>query len=320
MPDGKKKRAGRGAKADQYEAPPPYEATSSHAGRPAEPEPGADPSQAIEGTTQTQSVTVKGPTVESPFDFPADFPAPSYAESSSSVQRPIAIPQVAPDAAAPFVSAYAPSLLSYGITPQSWRSFIDTLSAFLTAKVSDQAISRAADIAKHVGNVPKRFGKDVGNHATSIGKNISGNAKRGNFLGAAMGVVSGAVTLPISTAIGVVGAVVSLPRSAASAAAQKPQTPRERAVVYTTTANKNWFHARGLHAQLLDTEELSRLLNITTTTLLDSVQSSKEASATTQLDTLGSHIAELEILLPTRLNLGEQTIWLVITSGNGRVE
>jgi hypothetical protein len=87
----------------------------------------------------------QGPTIADPFAFPPH-ELPSYPDVNA-IQRPLAIPQMAPSAAAPFLLAYPIALLSFGIPEESWRSFVETLSAFLSAKVSQQAVHHAADIA-----------------------------------------------------------------------------------------------------------------------------------------------------------------------------
>lgn len=164
------------------------------------------------------------PTVTSPFNFPkyskdgfpTDASPPVYdnigaSSSSGAAPRPIAFPQVSPDPDAAFLPAYAPVLLSYGITEQTWRSFLNTISAFLTAKVSDRALSHATDVAAHLGENPKNLGKNVIAQAKSIGKNVSRDAKRGNIIGAAVGLIGGSISLPITTAFGIVGTTLSLP-------------------------------------------------------------------------------------------------------------
>ncbi|ETS73914.1 hypothetical protein PFICI_13780 [Pestalotiopsis fici W106-1] len=293
------------------------------------------PAYALEDTragssTQVQSsaaasrsaAAVQGPTITSPFDFPPEAPAPSYSESSATpkttINRPIAIPQVSDDPTAPFLQAYAHSLLARGIPPDTWASFLDTLSAFLAAKVTDRAISHAADIAKQFGNVPKRFGKNVATHAKSIGRGISDKAKKGNIVGAAFGIIGGAITLPISTAVNAVEAITSLPSTAVVAVTQKPQTPRERALVYTAVANKKWFEPRGLYARLMDTPELAQLLGLANNHILQAALSEKSADADTQLGPLRTHISDLTIDNPTRLKLGEKTLWLVIQDSNNQ--
>lgn len=177
----------------------------------------------------------QGPTAASPFNFPDNGPPPTFAAATASgstdskLPPPIAIPQITPDKTAPFLDAYAEPLLQYGITPESWRAFLTTISAFLAAKVSEQAVAHAADIGRHVNNVPKRFGRHTVDHAKSIGHHIRDSAKSGNYIGAAMGAVGGAISLPIGTAVRAVGATLSLPGTAISAGVKKPLTPRERA-------------------------------------------------------------------------------------------
>jgi hypothetical protein len=275
------------------------------------------------------SATLTGPTVDSPFDFPSYEPPPAFVATTSSVSasvsasastsagpqlpRPIAIPQITPDKTGPFLDAYAHPLLQYGITPESWRAFLSTMSAFLAAKVSEQAVSHAADIGKHVTNVPKRFGKDTVVHAKHVGHTIRDSAKSGDYVGAAMGVVHGVISLPIATAMRAVGATISLPMTAISASMQKPQTPRERAVAYAAAANKKWLGMRGLQAQLVDTAELARTVGLSMTRLLDLARTGIDRSATGQIEALKDYICELETFEGSTLDLGANTLWLMIS-------
>jgi hypothetical protein len=208
----------------------------------------------------------EGPTAESPFNFPSGPPPafnsiPTAASSSSAApfHRPIAIPQTLPDKTAPLLEAYAPPLLEYGITPESWRAFLTTMSAFLAAKVSQQALSHAADMGRHFTNVPKRFGQGTVDHTKSVGNPIRDRAKSGNYVGAAMGVVHGAISLPVGTAFRAVGSVLSLPGAAIGAVTHKPQKPKERAAAYAAAANEKWLGVRGLRALFVDTEELAKI-------------------------------------------------------------
>ena len=281
------------------------------------------------------SATLTGPTVDSPFDFPSYEPPPDFVATTSSVPastsastsasisvsisagpqlpRPIAIPQITPDKTGPFLDAYAQPLLQYGITPESWRAFLSTMSAFLAAKVSEQAVSHAADIGRHVTNVPKRFGKDTVVHAKHVGHTIRDSAKSGDYVGAAMGAVHGVISLPIATAMRAVGATISLPMTAISATMQKPQTPRERAVAYAAAANKKWLGMRGLQVQLVDTGELARTVGLSTTKLLDLARTARDRSAIGQIEALKDYICELETFEGSTLDLGANTLWLMIS-------
>lgn len=212
-----------------YEDSAPGPSSRSHPGHPA---------------TNQQAT---GPTVKDPFNFPLDEGPPSYSKDPE-IRKPVAIPQLHPDPAAPFVVAYAPILLRHGITPETWHPFVNTVSAFLTAKVSERAIAHAGNIARHVGTVPKSFGNRVGRNAESVGRHIADNAKRGNLFGVAFGIVGGAISLTLGTAASAVGSILALPATALNATFRKPKTPRERAVAYVAVANKNWLNARRLHA------------------------------------------------------------------------
>ncbi|CAI6099927.1 unnamed protein product [Clonostachys chloroleuca] len=263
------------------------------------------------------------PTVNAPFQFPADEELPAYSatnfaggSTSSSQplhqQPPIAIPQEKPDAASPFLIAYAPTLLNYGITEQTWRSFLETVSAFLAAKVSDRAVSHAADIARDIGEGPKSLGKSIASHTKSVGKNIASQAKRGNVIGAAFGVIGGAISIPVHSALATVGTAVSLPSHAIGAVVKKPQTPYQRAVAYVAVANKKWFTGRGLHAVLAHSPELEHLLALPTGTLVQKAQAEEAPSAAIQLKALEEHIAAVLVPEKAPLELSTGTLWLVL--------
>jgi hypothetical protein len=264
------------------------------------------------------AMPLQGPTADSPFDFPSEGPPPAFASIPSSAssqnqpRRPIAIPQITPNKTEPFLDAYAQRLLQYGITPESWRAFLATISAFLAAKVSEQAVSHAADIGRHVTNVPKRFGLSTMEHAKAVGYDIRDSAKNGNYIGAAMGVVRGAIALPVVTAVNAVGATISLPITAISAATQKPQTPRDRAAAYAAAANEKWLGVRGLRAQLVDTAELARTVGLPVSGLLNLARAAGSPGAVAQIGALKHYISELEAFAESTLDLGAKTLWLVV--------
>lgn len=277
--------------------------------------PPADPAPAYEESAPTTGLV---PTVSDPFNFPSNDELPPYEapESSGSAaaqkQRPIAIPQVVPDPASVFVSAYPPVLLSHGVTEGTWRSFLDAMSGFLTAKVSDRAVSHAGDVAKHISEGPKSFGKGVMSHAKSVGKDISDNAKRGNIIGAAFGVIGGLISIPVATGLGAAGAAMQLPGSAVGAIAKKPQTPLERATAYAMVANKKWLHARGLQAQLVDTSGLANFMGMPANTLLELARGAKRDDADGQLKALEVHIEALQVRKDATLVLAPNSLWLVL--------
>ncbi|KAL7913731.1 hypothetical protein GGI35DRAFT_438401 [Trichoderma velutinum] len=267
------------------------------------------------------------PTVTSPFNFPTDgkgkdgsvtAPPPVYkvgSSSSSTTTRTIAFPQIKPDPDSPFLTAYAPVLLSYGITEETWRSFMTTISAFLTATISDRALSHATDVAAHMGQNPKNLGRNVAAHAKSIGRNVSDNAKRGNIIGATMGLIGGTISLPISTALGIVGTTLSLPGQAIGAVTKRPRTPQERAATYAAVANEEWLHMRGLHAHLFDSAGLAHHLGMPLDTLLSLAWETKESGAARQLRAMEPHIAGLDVDEGASLQLKTQTLWLVLMPG-----
>ncbi|KAI6089800.1 hypothetical protein F4821DRAFT_230937 [Hypoxylon rubiginosum] len=274
---------------------------------PAEREPVELPAEVPAGTP------VSGPTVSSPFNFPSDTHLPEYTvpTPSNAEHRPIAIPQIQATPTAPFLDAYSLLLLRHGVTRETWAAFLTTLSGFLAATVSQKAVSHAAEMAQHVGDVPKRFGQDTWAHAKRTGHHIADSAKSGNVIG----MIAGAVALPVATAVRGVGAAVSLPFAALGAVVRNPKTPRERAVAYAESANVKWLRRRGLEAHLMDTKELSHALGLLEAAeLLQTARAAREyPSAQAQIAALGARVVELEVRRPGPLDLEVNTLWLVVT-------
>ncbi|KAI8961976.1 hypothetical protein F5Y11DRAFT_205845 [Daldinia sp. FL1419] len=255
------------------------------------------------------------PTADSPFNFPPAGEPPAYSAwaANTSDPRPIAIPQIKADPTSPFLEAFPPSLSRHGITQDTWLGFVKTLSGFLAATVSQKAISHAADMAQHVGNVPKQFGKETMEHIKASGRNIKETAKSGNVVGAAVHVVGATVGISVATALRAVGAAVTLPFAAINAVGREPKTPKERAVAYIAAANIKWLHRAGLEAHLLDTSELSEALRVSSDELLNIARAAREMDAEAQLAALGAYLAELHVRVPGPLNLGAGTFWLAVT-------
>jgi hypothetical protein len=254
----------------------------------ATPTPG--PSTLQHHSTNSSIASPIGPTISSPFNFPDtnELPPPDYTSS-----RPIAIPQLLPQAPAPFLPAYAPILLNHGIPSSSWYNFIDTTSAFLTAKVGKRAVSHAGDIAASIGRVPKQLGKDVANHVKDTFRGIGNAAKNGNPFGVIGGVVGGTIGLTVGTAAKLVGSTMSLPGTAIAASAS-PKTPKERVEAYLIAANKDWFHKRSLHAELLNTVELAQLLHVSPQQILDAANM-QSTSAEDQMNALRDLIESVQM-------------------------
>lgn len=252
------------------------------------------------------------PTASQPFNFPTDAEEPPLYSASSVPSQPIAIPQVKPGKASPFLSCYAPSLLTHGITEKSWRAFLDTMSAFLTAKVSDRAVSHAADMGKHLVQSPKELSIGVFSHAKQVGKDIASNAKKGNVIGATLGTIGGAISIPFHGAISTVVAASTLPANIIGAIVKKPRTPYERAVAYAAVANGKWLRSRGLQAHIMRTDELVQLVGTTTAALLDASRGGDHATAAGQLSALQEHIAQVLVQEKASLELAIDTLWLVL--------
>lgn len=294
------------ADAKQNQPNPPKK---NFAGRGEEPPPAYNDS--APGPSSRPPAT-EGPTPNTPFNFPPSEGLPPYTEASS-LSKPVAIPQSRPDAISAFITAYAPSLLARGVTPEAWHDFVTTVSAFLTATVSAKALAHAGDVARRLGSTPASFGKNVARNARHVGSHIRDEARRGSVFGTAFGVVGGAVSLTLGTVFGAVGAATALPASAIGAVARRPKTPRERAVAYVAVANKDWLNARGLSASILDTEELCRMIGKDDPReLLEEAGKGKDHSAAGQLQSLGRYFSELDVHETETLELGVKTLWLLV--------
>jgi hypothetical protein len=126
-------------------------------------------------------------------------------------------------------------LLSRGITKDTWRSFLDTMSAFLTAKVSDRAISRAGDMAKHMYKSTERITQELTTGVKDRGKGFATSAKKGDVFNA----IGNAVAIPLFTAVGIFSGAVEVSGSAIGAGIKRPRTPAQRAAAYAEVANKS---------------------------------------------------------------------------------
>ncbi|KAF7191729.1 hypothetical protein HII31_06774 [Pseudocercospora fuligena] len=261
-----------------------------------------------------------GPTASAPFNTP-NSELPSYTTAAAStINKPLAIPQVSPGSTAPLLAAYPTNLINYGIPPDSWYSFLNTTSAFLSANVSKQALHHAADVGHAMGDFQKQYANNVKKSVKAMGK----SAKSFN----PFGVFGGFVGLTVGAASHVVGSVISAPLSAI----KKPQTPRQRALAYLATANLDWFHSRGLHALLCDSRELSLELNIDVQDLLHRASQSEKSAE--QMKALSEWIGEVHVdekdeessmssagpsskagkqPSRTQLQLGQDTLWLVLS-------
>lgn len=293
-------------------APPAYEPTHADSGSQ------SGTTAAGPNASLVDSKTA-GPTADAPFRFPADGPLPDYSPPSqpgpsTPSQKLVAIPQTLPTPTSPFLKAYAPTLLRHGIVEQTFLSFLETLSAFLAAKVSSRAVAHAADVASTVGEGPKSHFKHVYGHAKDVFRDIGSNAKQGNIVGAVGGVIGGAVSLPVSAAMGTVGAVVSLPGRTLGAVAKKPATQRQRAEAYVAVANKDWFWKRGLEAALGDSGDVAALLGVGVAQLTTSGPVAIAGG-------LGGKTEKLEVSDGTeaagRLEIGPDSLWLVLRKVEG---
>ncbi|KOS19188.1 hypothetical protein ESCO_000482 [Escovopsis weberi] len=255
--------------------------------------------------------TLPVPSIASPFTFPpADTKHPLVIPGEPSGL--IAFPQVRPGPH-PVLSAYSPVLLRHGITQRTWTSFLDTISAFLAARVPKRFVSHAADMARDITAGPIQSGRNLAAHARDVGNDISASAGRGSFFGVVGNVLEAAIFLPIAVTFGVIGAALSLPGSAIAAAFRRPKTPFERASNYVTVANQHWLHQRKLHAQLMDTSQLARAIHASPEELLKSAVVFTGSPSSGQLDTLHPRLEAIDCRVEdVNLQLDMASLWLVV--------
>jgi hypothetical protein len=113
--------------------------------------------------------------------------------------------------------------------------------------------------------------------------------------------------------LGAVGTIVGLPGRTIAAVVKKPKTPAERAVAYVAVANHDWLNKRGLHASLVNTEQLSEVVGVSVKALLEaSAEGNKSAGPLGPISALSEHIAHLEVNGPGVVDIGEETWWLTV--------
>ena len=324
---------GHHSKPDDDEALPAYEAIASQAepvpsGGSAAPAPSSVGAPASTDCSALRDAKTAGPTADSPFQFPTGASLPPYSPPSGSPPQAgpsapstklIAVPQTEPSPTAPFLPAFPPSLLRHGIVQQTFLSFLETLAAFLAAKVSDRAVAHAADVASQIGLGPKSHFKHVVGHGRDVFRGIGTHAKKGNVGGVISGLISGAVTLPITTALGLTGAVTSLPAHTISAVTKKPLTGRQRAEAYVAVANKDWFNKRGIEAALADSGDVTELLGgVELSALRDAACAEKAETKDGLLGGFGGRLEKMELSEAVEMTeamgsfiVGPETLWLV---------
>jgi hypothetical protein len=259
-----------------------------------------------------------GPTVDSPFDFDTSesIEVVECTDSDLEDETPlIAIPQLKPKSTSPFLRGYPPSLQYHGISKDTWASFLETVSAFLEATVSDSAIQHAMDIAAEVSKRPKKLVTTLATRTTTIGQQIGNSARRGNLVGMVGGIVNGAVSIPLNLVLGTTTAVLGAPISAALAASKKSPTARQRATAYVAVANREWLVRRGLFAGIVDTKGLGELLGMPASALpvIEESDDKGGKSEETQYGVLEEYCEELETWGESKTQIGPETLWLVLT-------
>jgi hypothetical protein len=259
-----------------------------------------------------------GPTIDAPFEF-VEVEAPGFVISECSDDepeqpRPIGIPQTEPQATSLFVDGYPQSLRKYGIGEETWASFVDTVSAFLEASVSENAVKHAVDMATRIGKRPAKLASNVFTRTRSIGQEIGQSAKQGHLFGVATGIIKGAVSIPLNLTMSTATAVLGLPISTAIALTRRPPTARERAAAYLAVANEQWLVPQKLFATIADTEELGQWLGVPISSLpiVEETDDNGIRTEEIQYSILQSHVETLESKKRTLRDIGIGTLWLVV--------
>ncbi|CAJ2504995.1 Uu.00g123890.m01.CDS01 [Anthostomella pinea] len=254
------------------------------------------------------------PTTNSPFTLPISAWGLQSNLPVHSIKHPAAIPQIRPEATAPFLAATAPSLQAHGIQSDVWLSFLSTMSACVTT----------AKVSNHKANMAKDLGKGAFKFARAASGRIRDAGKRGDLARAGWAVVGAAVSIPVVTSLNLVGAGVALPFVALGAIGRKPQTPLERAAAYAAAANEEWLHPLGLHAQLQHSAQLCGALGLLAAALDDlttEAQGPEERGriVRAQLEVLGEYTSRIVVVDETTplLELGTDTLWLVVARMDG---
>ncbi|GAW25219.1 putative subunit of the RNA polymerase ii mediator complex protein [Rosellinia necatrix] len=324
-----------------FNFPPPYTPTASDAGGRAY----SDLPEVVESSSSSGGGGGGGvPASSAPGEHTHPY-APLAGSSSgsntpaSSSRGPVllAIPQTSAQPTSPFLAAYsAPVLLGRGIARATFLSFLATLSAFLGATVSARALAHAGDVGRGLNEVPRRFSRDTVAHVRGVGRQVGASARKGDFLGAGVGALAGAVAVPLSAALRIVDATIhQLPAAAAAGLARRPLAPRDRAAAYAAVAQRDWLAARRLAARLCTTAELVSLLppggsgsgSGGVDRLVNLVRGTWESGPEGQLRALHDEfgLAPLEIAEGQQpggggggggqrpLDIGPDTLWLVLT-------
>jgi hypothetical protein len=184
--------------------------------------------------------------------FPTSTP-PAY--SPSSLRILFAVPTTSPTPSSPLLPCTSPSLPNYGIPPTTFLTFLTTLSSHLTARTPTRLLN-------HVGDVPKQLGKDLVSTTASAGRQLTSSAKHFNPIGV-LGSVVGLTFGVTGTLVG--GVMGALPRTLST----KPRSGVQRAGEGLGEANAKWLHERGLHAELVDMNELARRVGMSVGEMLE---------------------------------------------------
>lgn len=184
--------------------------------------------------------------------------------------------------------------------------------------MSKRALDYTTDVLKEMSGGGQRVYKEWVSHAKAVGTSMGKNAKKGNVVGLAANGVAGLISLPAHAALGLVVTAAALPGEAIAALFKAPSSPRRRVEAYLTVANKDWLLARGLKANVMDSNQLSELVGMPVVEIANTGRMNAKGDNTkaeAQLAVLDDHISALEIRSKeTTLEIEAATLWLVVSS------
>ncbi|KAJ6789032.1 hypothetical protein PWT90_07831 [Aphanocladium album] len=93
-----------------------------------------------------------------------------------------------------------------------------------------------------------------------------------------------------------------------------PVTRRKRATLYAAATNHRWMHSRGLHAQIMSSEELEAFTGASVVQP-DNRPEGESFNQSKSVQSIPEHVERLFLYESSTLLIGRETLWLVILRG-----
>ncbi|KAJ3478736.1 hypothetical protein NLG97_g8493 [Lecanicillium saksenae] len=241
---------------------------------------------------------------------PAGSCANKQENSTCRVPLPIAIPQVSPKKSSSFLPVYTPELLHYGVTEQAWRLFLQKMSRILADKPPRRSILHAQDMAFSA----VRFGTGLWRlhvELLEMAKELFGDQFEQSpglaMFNLASAIVAGPFLIAFMDAL-------AAPIWLCAVVFTLPVTRRERAKLYAAATNHKWMHSRGLHAQIMSSEELEAFTGASVIQP-DYHHEGEFLNQSKSVQSIPEHVERLFLYESSALLIGRETLWLVILRG-----